>query len=66
MEFICQNPECEKIFRPHRFIALRHPSKARCPDCNTRGLPTEKGRNQRKQIFSAINQANKEAAKTFG
>ena len=63
MEFMC--PKCGKVFRPHRFIGLRHPSQAKCPDDNTRGQLTEKGQEQRKQIFYSINQANKDAAKSF-
>ena len=61
MEFRC--PECNKVFRPHRFIAIRHPSQAKCPTCKVRGLVTEKGKKVRKSMFQAINQANIDGAK---
>ena len=63
MKFKC--PKCGKIFHPHPFIAMRHPSKAKCPDCNVKGKITEKGQGIRNSRFLAINEANAAAAETF-
>ena len=56
MEFKC--PKCKKVFRPHPFIAMKHPSQAKCPECNVKGKLTERGRKIRESRFHAINQAN--------
>ncbi len=53
MEFEC--PKCKKIFRPHRFIGLRHPSQAKCPDCDVKGVITEKGKDCRNSVYHEIN-----------
>ncbi len=63
MEYKCLNSKCKKIFRPHPFIAMRHPSLVRCPLCNSKGKITERGLEYRKSRFHAINQANADAAK---
>ena len=60
MEFNC--PKCEKTFRPHRFIGLRHPSKAKCPRCGTKGEITERGQNIRGIIFRDCRIASADAA----
>lgn len=60
MEFMC--PKCKKTFRPHTFIATRHPSQAKCPQCGTKGEITERGKNIQKSRFQAINRANAAAA----
>lgn len=65
MEFRCLNSECKAVFRPHRFIALRHPSQAKCPKCGTKGKIIKRGAEIRRSIFHAINRANAEAAETF-
>ena len=56
MEFEC--PQCKKIFRPHPFIGLKHPSQAKCPVCKVRGKITKQGKKIRNSRFHAINQAN--------
>jgi len=56
MEFEC--PQCKKLFWPHRFIAMRHPSQAKCPICKVRGKITLKGKRGRSSRFHAVNQAN--------
>ena len=63
MEFQCEN--CSELFHPHRFIALKHPSQAKCPKCNSKGYKTKKGTKEFKEIHHAINQANVEAAKAL-
>ena len=60
MEFKC--PKCKKIFRPHRFIALRHPNKAKCPECKVKGKITDKGQEIRGIIFRDCRIANAAAA----
>lgn len=64
MEFMC--PKCKQVFRPHRFIGLRHPRQAKCPDCDVRGTITVRGTKIRKSIFHECNKANAEAEKKFG
>ncbi|KKL80986.1 hypothetical protein LCGC14_1999320 [marine sediment metagenome] len=54
MEFEC--PKCQKVFRPHPHIGMRHPSAAKCPVCKIRGELTEKGKEGRRIRFLAINQ----------
>lgn len=66
MEFKCTNSDCGKLFRPHPFIGMRHPSKVKCPDCKSRGKITDAGRDNYKSRFHAINQANIEGAKKRG
>ena len=61
MEFQCL--KCKTVFRPHRFIAIRHPSQAKCPKCGVKGKITERGKEIRKSIFGAINQANIDSLK---
>ncbi len=58
MEYQCINKECREVFRPHTFTAMRHPSQVRCPVCDSRGKITERGRENRKSRFHAVNQAN--------
>ena len=57
MEFICTNKDCKHVFRPHRFIALRHPNKAKCPKCDSKGIMTEKGKDVFKDHHYYINQS---------
>ena len=61
MKFQCLNPECKKIFHPHPFIGMKHPSKAKCPACGTKGALTEEGQRERGNRFHEINQTHAEA-----
>ncbi len=64
MEYKCTNSECEHIFRPHRFIAFRHPNRVKCPECNSKGIMTEKGRDVFKDIHYEINKSEARNLKT--
>ena len=61
MEYKCLNPKCKKVFRPHPFIGMRHPSRARCPVCDSKGKITELGIEIRKSRFHETNKANARA-----
>lgn len=54
MEYSC--PKCKKLFRPHTFMGVRHPSQVKCPDCKTKGKITVQGLENRRSRFAAINQ----------
>jgi DNA-directed RNA polymerase subunit RPC12/RpoP len=57
MEYICKDSECKHIFRPHRFLAFRHPNRVRCPECDSRCTMTEKGRDVFKDMHFEINKS---------
>ncbi len=59
MEFKCL--DCNKVYRPHRFIAFKHPSRAECPRCNSRKKErTELGTKIFKSIHAEFNKDVKE------
>ncbi len=58
MEFICTSNNCKHTFYPHRYIALRHPNKAKCPKCGTKGIMTKKGKETFGDIHFHINQSD--------
>ena len=57
MEFKCINKKCGKVFRPHIFIEFKHPSLARCPECDLKGIKTELGTAVFKEMHAEINKA---------
>lgn len=57
-DFQCS--KCNKLFRVHTFILMRHPSQAKCPKCDSKGNLTEQGREHRSSRFHAINQTHQD------